>query len=179
MLILGDVATASTIKLLRLLEAAADRMPAQPIFAVKPHPNCMVDAEHYPSLRPTVLTNALGEILYDFDIAYCSSSTSAAVDAYLAGLPVVVMLDGTGLNLSPLRARPGVRFVSTPEELAAALQVKCDASGGERDRGEFFFLDPELPRWKKLLGLDPTVAHESSLNEPFQSTLERARQEPY
>jgi surface carbohydrate biosynthesis protein (TIGR04326 family) len=164
-LILGDVATASTIKLLRLLEAAADRMPARPVFAVKPHPNCMVDARHYPSLRLAVLTNALGDILNDFDIAYSSSSTSAALDAYLAGLPVVVMLDGTGLNLSPLRARPGVSFVATAEELAAALEVKRDGSRGERDRGEFFFLDPELPRWKRLL----------ELNGPLRSNLERSR----
>jgi surface carbohydrate biosynthesis protein (TIGR04326 family) len=163
-LILGDVATASTIKLLRLLEAAVDRMPTPPIFAVKPHPNCMVEAERYPSIRLTVLTNALGEILYDFDIAYCSSSTSAAVDAYLAGLPVVVMLDGTELNLSPLRARPGVRFVSTPEELAASLQMNCDVSAGERDRTEFFFLDPELPRWKRLLGLKSTCCSRNELS---------------
>jgi surface carbohydrate biosynthesis protein (TIGR04326 family) len=147
------VESASTIKLLRLLEAAVERMPTHPIFAVKPHPNCMVEAESYPSLRLTVLTRTLGEILYDFDIAYCSSSTSAAVDAYLAGLPVVVMLDGAALNLSPLRARPGVRFVGTPEELAASLQMTCDVSGEERDRAEVFFLDPELPRWKRLLGL--------------------------
>ena len=163
-LILGDVATASTIKLLRLLEAAADRMPTQAVFAVKPHPNCMVDARHYPSLRLAVLTNALGDILNDFDIAYSSSSTSAALDAYLAGLPVVVMLDGTGLNLSPLRARPGVRFVATAEELAAALEAERDGSRGQRDRGEFFFLDPELPRWKRLLEL-----------RPLQSNLERSR----
>jgi surface carbohydrate biosynthesis protein (TIGR04326 family) len=115
----------------------------------------MVNAESYPSLCLTVLTNRLGEILRDFDITYASSSTSAALDAYLAGLPVVVMLDVAELNLSPLRARPGVRFVSTPEELAASLQMKCDASIAERDRTEFFFLDPELPRWKKLLNLDP------------------------
>ena len=160
-LILGDVLAASTVKLMRLLEAAADRMPARPVFAVKPHPNCMVDARHYPSLRLTVLTNALGEILNDFDIAYSSSSTSAALDAYLAGLPVVVMLDGTDLNLSPLRARPGVRFVATAEELAAALQVKSDGSRSQRDRSEFFFLDPELPRWKRLLELDPAAGRES------------------
>jgi surface carbohydrate biosynthesis protein (TIGR04326 family) len=153
-LILGDIAHASTVKLLRLLEAAVDQMPIDATYTVKPHPNCMVMPESYPTLRLTVLTNSLGEILGDFDIAYSSSSTSAAVDAYLAGLPVVVMLDEAELNLSPLRARPGVRFVSTPEELAVSLQKNCDASAAKRDQSEFFFLDPELPRWKRLLELD-------------------------
>jgi surface carbohydrate biosynthesis protein (TIGR04326 family) len=153
-LILGDVAPTSTIKLLRLLEAAVDRTQTRATYTVKPHPYHMVRAESYPSLYLTVLTNRLAEILRDFDIAYSSSSTSAALDAYLAGLPVVVMLDVEELNLSPLRARPGVCFVSTPEELAASLQMHSDASIVQRDRTEFFFLDPELPRWKKLLDLE-------------------------
>jgi len=163
-LILGDVASASTIKMLRLLEAAVDRMPARPSFTVKPHPNFMVEAENYPSIGLTVLTSALAEILHNFDIAYASSSTSAAVDAHLAGLPVVVMLDGTELNLSPLRGQPGVRFVSTPQELAASLQMEHVVSAGEHDRTEFFFLDPELPRWKRLLGLESIHSPRTALS---------------
>jgi surface carbohydrate biosynthesis protein (TIGR04326 family) len=156
-LILGDSQSASTIKLLRLLEAAVERMQMHPIFTVKPHPNCAVQIECYPSLHLTALTKTLGEILHDFDIAYCSSSTSAAVDACLAGVPVVVMLDGTELNFSPLRARPGVRFVDTPEELAEGLQ---QASLDVRERinpQDLFFLDPELPRWKRLIGMTKQI----------------------
>ncbi len=150
-LVLGDVASGSTIKLLRLLEAAVRLTPNSPILTVKPHPNCAVDAKDYPSIRFTVLTNPLGEILSDFDIAYSSSSTSAAVDAYLAGLPVVVMLDGTELNFSPLRARSGVHFVSTPNELSEALQQAGRHVRQRVDRESLFFLDPKLPRWRRLL----------------------------
>jgi surface carbohydrate biosynthesis protein (TIGR04326 family) len=164
-LILGDIALASTIKLLRLLEAAIERTPTRFKYTFKPHPNCMVKAGSFPSLRLFVLTNALGEIMRDFDIAYCSSSTSAAVDAYLAGLPVVVMLDGTELNFSPLRARPGVCYVSTPTELAAALQTNCNVSFGERNRMDFFFLDPQMPRWKHLLDLESNSKPSNELSD--------------
>ena len=111
----------------------------------------MVNAADYPSLHLQVVRNALGEILHDFDVAYSSNLTSAAVDAYLAGLPVVVMLEETELNLSPLRGQPGVRFVSTPQELAEALQATGQRSASIPDCNEFFFLDPELPRWQKVL----------------------------
>jgi surface carbohydrate biosynthesis protein (TIGR04326 family) len=157
-LILGDVASASTIKLLRLLEEAVAQMPIRPMLAVKPHPNCAIDRANYPSLSLTVLTNSLAEILHNFDIAYSSSSTSAAVDAFYSGLPVVVLLDGTELNFSPLRGRPGVNFVSTPAELAASLQLKHNGSGGSRDGTEFFFLDAKLPRWRKLLDIESTCS---------------------
>jgi surface carbohydrate biosynthesis protein (TIGR04326 family) len=153
-LVLGDIEAKSTAKLLRLLAAAIETAPGELVLAFKPHPFCAVKADQYPTLNLTVLTAALGGILHDFDVAYCSASTSAAVDAYLAGLSVVVVLDEAGLNLSPLRARPGVRFVASAEELAASLRLGDDACLVRRDRNEFFFLDPGLPRWRKLLGLE-------------------------
>jgi surface carbohydrate biosynthesis protein (TIGR04326 family) len=160
LLVLGDVAAASTIKMLRLLEAAVSLMPTSPILTVKPHPNCAVHPKDYPSIRFTVVTDALGEILSDFDVAYSSSSTSAAVDAYLTRLPVIVMLDGTELNFSPLRARPGVCFVGTPEELAQRLRRTSNYA--LVDPQSLFFLDSELPRWKRLIGaqaIDPISGH--------------------
>lgn len=152
-LILGDYTPSGTIAMLQLLDAAAPHISARSTYTVKPHPNFLVKSEDYPSLHLKVVMEPLGEILNDFDIAYSSNMTSAAVDAYLAGLPVVVMLDETELNFSPLRGQPGVYFVSTPEELAETLQttIQDTTMGMDPDHGNFFFLDPELPRWKRLL----------------------------
>jgi surface carbohydrate biosynthesis protein (TIGR04326 family) len=149
-LVLGDYVPSATDKLLKLLQATAPRMPPGTSYTVKPHPNCFVRADEYPALNLQVTTEPLGGILGAFDVAYAGNLTSASVDAYLAGLPVVVVLDETELNFSPLRGQPNVRFASTPEELAKALQSTNGAAKGLM-RNEFFFLDPELPRWEKLL----------------------------
>ena len=87
------------------------------------------------------------EILGDFDIAYSTNLTSAAVEAYITGLQVVVMLNETELNYSPLRGQPDVLFVSSPEELAEALQSSLQKPVSN----DFFFLDPELSSWSNLL----------------------------
>ena len=77
--------------------------------------------------------------------------TSAAVDAYSWGVPVVSVLDGEALNISPLRGNPSVRYVTNAEDLAAALRTACgDIAAG---REEFFYLDRKLPRWRRLLEL--------------------------
>lgn len=150
-LVLGDYRPSSTRKMLQLLEAAVRQMPVPATYTMKPHPALMINAAGYPSLHLEVVKNALGEILGDFDVVYSSNLTSAGIDAYLAGLPVVVMLEETELNLSPLRGQPGVRFVSTPEELGEALQTAGQGSAATPNRNEFFFLDPELPRWREVL----------------------------
>jgi surface carbohydrate biosynthesis protein (TIGR04326 family) len=151
MLILGDFSPSGTSKMLELLEEAVVHTQVPANYTVKPHPLCQVKSADYPSLKLKVVMDPLEEILSDFDIAYSTNLTSAAVDAYLAGLIVVVMLDGAKLNLSPLRGQSDVCFVSTPEELAEALHMGHQNAAEKPDSNDFFFLDPELPRWQKLL----------------------------
>ena len=124
-------------------------------FSLKPHPNYFVDVGDYPALSLKLLMQPLGKVLVDqsFDIAFAGSTTSAGVDAYLSGLPIVVLLSDTELNFSPLRGTPGVRFVSTPEELNETFDQVRDRPAPEVERQEFFCLDPALPRWRQILGL--------------------------
>ena len=150
-LILGDYISSDTSEMLQLLEEAQQYMTVSATYTMKPHPNYRVNPEDYPSLNLEVAMDHLGKILYDFDLAYSSNKTSAAVDAYIAGLQVVVTLNSAELNFSPLRGRPDVSFVSTPEGLAEALQMAHQNLVDRPDNNDFFFLDPELPRWRKLL----------------------------
>lgn len=150
-LVLGDHKASGTIKMLQLLEQATPRISARATYTVKPHPNYLVKAADYPALHLRVVTDFLSDILHNYDIAYSCNATSAAVDAYLASLPVVVMLDEAELNFSPLRGQTDVHFVGTPHELADALQVMSRSLGAKPDRKEFLFLDPDLPRWTRIL----------------------------
>lgn len=149
-LILGDFQPADNFRMMKMLEAAVVAIPSGTKFVAKPHPNSDIRAEDYPALQLTVTTDHLSKIISGFDVAYSSNMTSAALDAYLAGLAVVVMLDDTQLNFSPLRGQPGVQFVAEPAALADAIR---SAVGHEarRNESEFFFLDSKLPRWRGIL----------------------------
>ena len=118
---------------------------------VKPHPACMIDREDYPEIDIKVSSNPLKDLLGHCDLAYSSAVTSAAVDAYCFGVPVITALDSDALNLSPLRNCDDVCFVSTSEELSEALNSITSRDVGFYEKKEIFTLDSELPRWKKLL----------------------------
>ncbi len=147
-LILGDVLPESMRALLTNLERAAKLLPPEYRFTLKPHPLFAAEFVDRLDLRIERTNEELGKILGEYDVALAANSTSAAVDAHLAGLPVIVGLDGADLNLSPLRAEPGVRFVATPADLARALRAAVSA-GGDR----MFHLEKDLPRWRRLLKL--------------------------
>ena len=64
-----------------------------------------------------VETNQLKQVIEEYQVVYASSTTSAAIDAYCSGIPVVALIDGTQLNLSPLRGLKGVKFVINGKQL--------------------------------------------------------------
>lgn len=150
-LILGEYMPSGTFKLLKMMESAVAHIDIPLRFTFKPHPNFSLDAAEYPSLNLKIVTNPLIEVLQDFDIVYSGNSTSAALVAYLCGKSVVIMLDPSELNFSPLRGQPGVSFVGTPTELARSLKLVAQQAGNRNKFQDFFFLDSELPRWNQLL----------------------------
>jgi len=153
-LVLGDSLPAATRGLLTILAGARADLPPGWRFTFKAHPLTPVDVSRFPGLEDAQATaEPLGRILADFDVAVTANGTSAAVDAYQAGLPVVVGLNGGELNLSPLRGLPGARFAGTASEMSAALKAAAGAPAARPSGSEFFFLDPELPRWRRLLSV--------------------------
>jgi len=143
------------------LAAAAPLLPADTHYTVKPHPACPVNSNDYPALKMHVTAAPLPELLPDCDIAYTSNITSAAVDAFCAGVPVISAMEGEALNMSPLRGMENVVFISNPIQLTDALSKVCD-----RERmlvAPYFFLDKELPRWRKLLNLGLAEAEQRAI----------------
>lgn len=152
LLVLGDYLRGNTRFQMRLLEQAAPALPADTTITVKPHPACPVRPEDYPGLRITVSMSPIHRLLPACDVAYASAVTSAAIDAYCAGVPVVSVLNPGGLNMSPLRGCAGAFFAATPEELAHELiSAAASSSRSTETQQNFFTIDPRLPRWRKLL----------------------------
>jgi surface carbohydrate biosynthesis protein (TIGR04326 family) len=152
-LILGDYMESATIEMLKLLEKATQYISVNTIFTIKSHPNFVVKKEDFPLLPFEVTMEPLEEILHQYDISFSSNMTSAAVDAFFYGLPSIIILDSKGLNFSPLRGQSKVNFVSAPEKLAELIQSFDNGVDNISPSNNFFFLDPSLPRWQKLLDL--------------------------
>lgn len=147
-LIIGDISPLYTAKMMALAEGAAKLQPAVQ-FVVKAHPVHPISANDFPNVQFKITDQPLRDALNGCDFAFASSTTSGAVDAWLAGVPCVVMLDESQLNLSPLRGEPGVTFVSTADELASAL--RNPGSTLQTRPEDFFFFDRQLARWRAIV----------------------------
>jgi surface carbohydrate biosynthesis protein (TIGR04326 family) len=152
LLVLGDYLKTHTRVQMKLLSEISNELPAWITIRVKPHPACPIRSQDYPNLTFSVTALPIPELLVDSDIAYAGAVTSAALDAYCAGIPVITVLDQTALNMSPLRGQEGVIFVATPAELAKVLLEPVIPPRSEVHAKQFFHLDDDLPRWRRLIG---------------------------
>lgn len=150
-LVFGDYLTSATRQQMQWMETAAKSLPSNTQYIAKPHPFCAINSGDYPSMKMSVTNAPLAELLADCDVVFTSNLTSAAVDAYCTGLPVVSVLDSNSFNMSPLRGLEGVVYVTNPTELADALRNAC--SREHVMAKPFFCLDKALPRWRRLLNL--------------------------
>lgn len=150
LLVLGDYLSLHTAAQMRLLQEIADHLPNIEL-TVKPHPACPIEENDYPEFKFMLTNKPLSELVGMFNVVYTSNMTSAAVDAYSAGLKVISAVNSETLNLSPLIGVSGVRFVRSAAELRQALVELPSDSDEDVKRFDYFNVDPALPRWRKLI----------------------------
>lgn len=150
LLVVGDYLAANTHRQIDLLERTIGLFKGKINIIFKPHPACSIDVAKYLGLDLQVIRDqTLDQLMDKVDVVYSSAVTSAALDAYCAGLPLVTYLDGETLNMSPLRNMENVTFVSHPTELASFINNLKPQE--RKTNSSLFYTDPGLPRWKNLL----------------------------
>jgi len=136
---------------MNFLEKAAEYIMEWEI-CIKPHPACFVKISDYPNLTKAnvmVSTKPLEKLIPHFRVAFTSSVTSAAVEAYVSGLFIISILNPNTQNFSPLKNTTDVKFVSKPEEFSSALKSNYSIL----EKNVYFKLDNKLTSWKKLLNI--------------------------
>ncbi|MCW7503736.1 TIGR04326 family surface carbohydrate biosynthesis protein [Leptospira paudalimensis] len=117
---------------------------------VKPHPACPIDKSDFPNLNFEISMEPSETLLKIASIVFTSNVTSAALEAYYLGLPVISARDPKEVNLSPLFGVKDVHFVSSKEELKKSIQ-SIEKVGIRTKRNLVFFTNSNLENWKKIL----------------------------
>ncbi len=153
LLVVTDYSKLASITQIKLLaQAFLTKNKDFPLVFIKPHPYCPIDSilAKYMPLFPNdiqIVNKSLENLWGKASVVFASNSTTAAFEAALCGLTVIVALDPSGFNMNPLRKVPGVSFVASAEDLIKYLkhpQIMVVPS-------DYFLLDESLVGWKRLL----------------------------
>ena len=122
LLVLGDIQAETTNLMLVKLVDACSKLESNIKIWFKPHPANSIDLARITGLAADLKEQNLLELFPEVDIVLASVCTSASLDAFCAGLPVINYLDPNDFNLSPLYGHRNARFVSSAEEILQLLQ---------------------------------------------------------
>ena len=150
-LVIGDYVEKNTQKQLSLLNDIASNLPNKSIITFKPHPNSSIKIHKYKNIKILVSYESIEKLLLECNIVYTSVSSSAGIEAYCLGLPILSQIDPEILNISPLRGCDGVVFVRSAEELLLGIRAGVSVNARPIDPHKFLNIDNELTSWKKLL----------------------------
>ena len=136
-----------------LTQAARDGVLEGIRVYIKPHPYLPVEerlARLFPQGgAPEIVDRPVGELLVPGTFVWASNSTTAALEAAMRGLPVMVQAAENDFDLCPLQDLPGLVRICNSADVARAL---ASATCLKLPKA-YLALDPALPRWRKLLGL--------------------------
>ncbi len=145
--VLGDFSVDETRQLLDICSPVLAQNGHSAIF--KAHPTSPLNKSEIAKFGLTAFVGDLGALLTSSRLVITTSFTSAAVDAYCLGIPLLLFSNGKDLNMSPLRDEPGVQFFHDSISLQALLE---QTTGLETSSGrDFFNLDLNLYRWRQSL----------------------------
>ena len=150
LMVFCDIQKSKVIDMFKLLKDISHEFSDEYSLVIKFHPACQLKEFDVGLFCSEVFEGTIEDALQIARLVFTSNATSAALDAYCSGLKVISMRDASRLNLSKLKGNSDVTFIGNSSELFACLQ-KNNKPSTLSESVEYFFIDVELPRWKKFI----------------------------
>lgn len=117
---------------------------------VKPHPSQPLTKDLFQSLQVEITNKPLTELFDEVDLVLTGSTSSAAVEAYLSGVPLITITSDDSMNFGPLRGFSTVSL-TMKEQLTASHVTNAQTFANQPADESYFYRDAEIPAWKALL----------------------------
>ena len=150
-LILGDYLEKNTFYQLELLNNLPNKSIKKINLIFKSHPACNIDLKLFKNLNIEKANKSIFQLLTEAYAAYCCSFTSASIDAYSFGLPVIISLDPQIVNLSPLKDFKAVNFIKNTSDLEKVIIKLSSKNNYSVSQRCIFNLSPDLNCWRSLI----------------------------
>ena len=150
MLVVCDYSDYYTKKQLEIISNLDEEILKEFSVLIKPHPATInkfheLNKEKYP-----ITFNSISKLVNHVDLVFLSSTTTAALEFYALGIETICLLDQRNLNMSPLRNKKDVKFVSSFYEFRTILE-NYKPNKLEKSLKDVFYLNNNLSLWQSLI----------------------------
>ena len=114
------------------------------------HPSSFIKLKNVKNISELFDSTPFAKLLDSVDIVITSNITSAAVDAYLTGVPVITYIGSDMLNFSPLKENKEVKFASNFNQIKEHIKFISKKKYVLKKNKNYFLLDRKLKIWKRI-----------------------------
>ena len=118
---------------------------------IKIHPAGNIRSKNYKEIFSNFSTEPLLNLLKKTDIMFSSNITAASAEAYILGIPVLTYINQNTLNLSPLKDKKEIKFLTDANNFLKVINVLKINKIKNKKNTNFFFINGKLNNWRKIL----------------------------
>ena len=151
-IIFGDYSAALNIKMLNFLQVCDQTLDVPMEFLFKEHINAPINLSKYCFRNARIIYEPNNELFLSAKNFFFSNMTSAQIDALYFQIKPMVFMDGSELNLSPLRGTDRISCIYSPQDLLT--HINNQTSHSISDDNDFLYLDKEIKKWQRLFSTE-------------------------
>ena len=148
-LIAGDYSVESNLNIASSLNNLDDQLISKFNFTLKEHP--LREMSNLLKFKFTKSSKSIDILKNNHNYAIVSNTTSAAVDLYLLGFQLIVIVDKYNVNLSPLKDNKDIFFLYDQNLLPIYLDKLSKIDKIEKEKKNFFYYSPNYHLWNSLI----------------------------
>ncbi len=151
LLVLGDYSKILNNHQMLLLDGLSDHLTIPIEITIKSHPSNQIRYTDYPKINFRMSKEPLVRLLKKNHIAFASSGTSAAIDIYYYGKPLVLSSPFNTLNFNPLLGLNDIIYVSSTTELSNFIKKVINSDFNQLSNKAILNIDAKLNNWYDLI----------------------------
>ena len=151
LLVLGDYSKNLNNHQMLLLNELTDQLSVPIDITIKSHPSNQIKYSDYPKIKFMLSKEPLVNLLKINNIAFASSGTSAALDIYYYGIPLILSSPCNTLNFSPLLGLDDIQYVSSTTELSNSIKKIINSNFNRKNNKSILNIDAKLNNWYNLI----------------------------
>ena len=152
LLVLGEYDFLMCAKQLQILEELVLLAEEKWVFSFRPHPANPISQDDLPVGVSLSEAHTVGEDLAKCHVVLCCNVSSAALDANLQGIRILMFRDGRQFDGNLLKTGPTMQYVSNARDVKASLRDPISVGMSRSVEGIYpLHSEGELTRWRALL----------------------------
>lgn len=150
-IVLGDFSERINYRIFDIINDLDIKIKKKIEIHYKPHPVNFTKKLKVEGVYKINSNEKISKLLKNYDLAICGSTTTAALDCYLSGKELVIVLENNSPIMTPVYNLPNVNLILNSNSLKKIISLNRREDWSKLRKTKIFNTDNNLKKWEYFL----------------------------